>query len=119
MPSRLRRLLFGAPKDVHSQKTFHSLSLVAMLAWVGLGADDVGTWVDPVQRLKIGIDIAAICLLMILNVRGVKESVKSILPIFVLFVLTHAILLIVAIGGSVGQLGETWRHTSQNISATT
>src|ERR1700694_5195073 len=43
MPSRLRRLLFGAPKHVHSQKTFHSLSLVAMLAWVGLGADGLSS----------------------------------------------------------------------------
>ena len=251
MPSRLRRLLFGAPKDVHSQKTFHSLSLIAMLAWVGLGADglsssaygpeeafktlvkhgeasaslavflaagtaitvflisyaysriiehfpsggggyvvatkllgpsfgvvsgsalvvdyvltittsiasggdalftivprsvfgmteklaadgtltgfdlsdgsflrasDVNSWVDPVQRVKIGIDIAAIAMLMVLNVRGVKESVKAILPIFFLFVLTHAILLVVAIGGSVGTIGETWHHTSQNISSTT
>src|SRR3974390_2444832 len=39
MSNKIRALLFGAPKDVHSEHTFHSISLIAMLAWVGLGAD--------------------------------------------------------------------------------
>src|SRR5580693_4684807 len=43
MPNRIRALLFGAPKDVHSEHTFHSISLVAMLAWVGLGADGLSS----------------------------------------------------------------------------
>src|SRR5262245_15667865 len=43
MPSRIRRLLFGAPKDIHDAKVFHSISLVAMLAWVGLGADGLSS----------------------------------------------------------------------------
>src|SRR5271163_5050638 len=43
MPNRIRALLFGAPKDVHSEHTFHSISLVALLAWVGLGADGLSS----------------------------------------------------------------------------
>src|SRR5580700_9076226 len=43
MLQRLRALLFGPPKDVHDEHTFHSLSLVAMLAWVGLGADGLSS----------------------------------------------------------------------------
>ncbi len=43
MSKKIRALLFGAPKDVHSEHTFHSLSLVAMLAWVGLGADGLSS----------------------------------------------------------------------------
>ena len=43
MLKRLRALLFGPPKDVHDAHTFHSLSLVAMLAWVGLGADGLSS----------------------------------------------------------------------------
>src|SRR5271155_3090290 len=39
----LRQLIFGPPKDVHDQHTFHNLSLVAMLAWVGLGADGLSS----------------------------------------------------------------------------
>ena len=37
MAKKIRTFLFGPPKDVHDQQTFHSISLVAMLAWVGLG----------------------------------------------------------------------------------
>ena len=37
---RVRRAIIGAPRDVTDPKIFHSLSLVAFLAWVGLGADD-------------------------------------------------------------------------------
>src|SRR5271166_3097091 len=189
MWKKLRALLFGTPKDVRSEKTFHTISLVAMLAWVGLGADglssssygpdaafreimtpghdysslaaflaigtavtvfvisyaytriiehfpsggggyvvatkllgprfgvvsgsallvdyvltittsiasggdavfsmiprtwfghaataispdDIGTWLDPVQRMKVTIEIAAIMILIVLNIRGVKE----------------------------------------------
>src|SRR5277367_3310382 len=43
MLQRLRAILFGPPKDVHDEHTFHSLSLVAMLAWVGLGADGLSS----------------------------------------------------------------------------
>src|SRR6202789_4537688 len=43
MLERLRALLFGPPKDVHDAHTFPSPSLVAMLAWVGLGADGLSS----------------------------------------------------------------------------
>ena len=41
--SRLRAFFFGPPKDVHDPHTFHKLSLVALLAWVGLGADGLSS----------------------------------------------------------------------------
>ena len=43
MPSRVRRFLFGPPKDVKDPEAFHKLSLVALLAWVGLGADGLSS----------------------------------------------------------------------------
>lgn len=234
MQRKFRALLFGAPKDVHSEHTFHSISLIAMLAWVGLGADglsssaygpeaafrelvsnghdysslavglalgtaltvfiisyaysriiehfpsggggyvvatkllgprfgvvsggallvdyvltittsiasggdaifsmvprswfgaaalhlepgDVGTWLDPVQRTKLIVEITAIGVLTILNIRGVKESVQAILPVFMAFVATHAILLVVAIFGNVSQFSEVAHDTSVNYRRT-
>src|SRR5512138_3323147 len=41
--SRLRRLVFGAPRDVEDPRTHHSISLIALLAWVGLGADGLSS----------------------------------------------------------------------------
>jgi amino acid transporter len=234
MWNKIRPLLFGAPKDVHSEQTFHSISLVAMLAWVGLGADglsssaygpeaafrelvanghdfsslavglalgtavtvfiisyaysriiehfpsggggyvvatkllgprfgvvsggallvdymltittsiasggdaifsmiprswfgpealrlaaeDVGTWLDPVQRSKLVIEMLAIGLLTVLNLRGIKESVQAILPVFMAFIATHVVLLVVAIFGNLGEFGAVAHQTSVNYSHT-
>ena len=40
---RLKRLLFGAPRDVEDPHVFHKISLIAFLAWVGLGADGLSS----------------------------------------------------------------------------
>src|SRR5512132_1021486 len=40
---RVRRAVLGAPKDVRDPHAFHKLSLVALLAWVGLGADGLSS----------------------------------------------------------------------------
>ena len=40
---RVRRAVFGPPKDVKDPHAFHKLSLVALLAWVGLGADGLSS----------------------------------------------------------------------------
>src|SRR5689334_11405835 len=39
----LRRLLFGPPRDVQDPRTHHTISLIALLAWVGLGADGLSS----------------------------------------------------------------------------
>ena len=43
LSARLRRAIFGAPKDVKDPHAFHKLSLIALLAWVGLGADGLSS----------------------------------------------------------------------------
>src|SRR6187431_2368607 len=43
MSIALKRLIFGAPKDVKDPHAFHKLSLVALLAWIGLGADGLSS----------------------------------------------------------------------------
>src|ERR671912_1489959 len=39
----IKSLLFGKPKDPLDPKVFHQVSLVAFLAWVGLGADGLSS----------------------------------------------------------------------------
>src|SRR4051812_18751787 len=43
MFKKLKVLLFGAPRDVEDPQVFHNLSLIAFLAWVGLGADGLSS----------------------------------------------------------------------------
>ncbi len=187
---RLRRLLFGAPRDVRDPRTHHAISLVALLAWVGLGADGLsssaygpdeafralgkyghlaialalatgvtvlvisvayaqiikrfpfggGGYVVATELLgpdagvvsgsallvdyvltisvsiagcgdaifsflpphlapwKLALEAAAIGLLLALNLRGVKESVTMLAPIFGLFVVTHVVLVFGGLG---------------------
>lgn len=40
---RVRRVLFGQPRDLHDRRLFHRLSLIPFLAWVGLGADGLSS----------------------------------------------------------------------------
>lgn len=42
---------------------------------------------------KFTAEVVAILLLIALNLRGVKESVKVLVPIFIVFLLTHALLI--------------------------
>jgi amino acid transporter len=183
---KLRNFLFGRPRDFFDKETRQSISLVAFLAWVGLGADGIssscygpeeafvalGTHeelaiylaiataftvfiisyaytqvielfpnggggyrvatrllgknaglvsgsaliVDYVLTISIsiasGIDaifsflptdfqgakmivaIFFVCLLAFLNLRGMKESIKFLLPIFLGFIFTHFFLII-------------------------
>ncbi len=45
------------------------------------------------EPFKTPFEIAAILFLVVINLRGVKESVTLLAPIFVVFVLTHALLI--------------------------
>ncbi|HEV2721610.1 MAG TPA: amino acid permease, partial [Thermoanaerobaculia bacterium] len=40
---RIRRMIIGPPRDVSDPQIFHHVSLVAFLAWVGLGADGLSS----------------------------------------------------------------------------
>jgi len=50
--------------------------------------------------------LAVLGILTVMNLRGVKESVKILTPIFLVFLLTHAFLIFGAVGSHVGRIGE-------------
>ena len=43
LSARVRRILFGRPRDLQDRRLFHRLSLIPFLAWVGLGADGLSS----------------------------------------------------------------------------
>ncbi|MEI6898350.1 MAG: APC family permease, partial [Bacteroidota bacterium] len=46
------------------------------------------------QPFKMMVSIGGIMLLILLNLRGIKESVFALMPVFFLFVITHAFLIL-------------------------
>ncbi len=58
------------------------------------------------QEHKISAEIALIILLIVLNLRGMKEVIKVLLPIFLGFVITHAFLIVYGIGSHAAQLPQ-------------
>ena len=195
--SRIRRKLIGAPRDIQDSSIFHKISLIPILAWIGLGADglssssygpeeafralgehtylavflaigtaltvmiisyaysriiehfptggggyvvathtlgekagvisgcallvdymltitvSVASCVDALfsflplglHEFKLSFGIFLILVLIVLNLRGVKESVTLLAPIFIIFVLTHAFMLGYGILTHVDEIG--------------
>jgi amino acid transporter len=206
---RSKRVLFGAPRDVEDPHVFHKISLIAFLAWVGLGADGLSSsaygpdeafralgehtylavflalataltvfiisyaysriiehfpsggggylvatkllgpgfgvvsgcalLVDYVLtistsiasaadqifsflpghwgawQIKVIIEVAAIVILLVLNIRGVKESINVLVPIFMVFLITHVIVLVAGIGMHVHQIPTVAREVHTGL----
>ena len=40
---RLKNIFIGQSRDIYDNTTFHKISLVAVLAWIGLGSDGISS----------------------------------------------------------------------------
>ena len=66
---------------------------------VASGVDAVFSLLPPeVLAFKPEIEVALVGLLIFLNLRGMRESIKMLLPIFLGFFITHALLILFGIG---------------------
>jgi amino acid transporter len=207
LPGRLKTLLIGKPRNLHDESIFKHVSLVAFLAWVGLGADGLSSscygppeafanlaghyylaaflavaiaatvfiisscyshiieefpsggggylvaskllgrrvgvisgcalLVDYVMTITVSIaaagdalfglmgsyssewkvysEAAAIIVLIVLNLRGVKESVQILMPIFLLFLLTHFLLISGALSLNLLAAGQVAESVAQGL----
>jgi amino acid transporter len=59
--------------------------------------------VDKVMWLKLWVEAGVLLTLIVLNLRGVKESVTALMPIFLVFLGTHLVLIV---GGLLSRVGE-------------
>jgi amino acid transporter len=62
---------------------------------------------------KLATEIVLLVLLTALNIRGARESVLALLPVFLLFLVTHALLVGGGILGHLPELSTTVHHVSQ------
>ncbi len=69
------------------------------------------------QWLKLPAEYAAIVLLILLNLRGVKESVKVLLPIFLTFVAAFVLLIVGSIVLHIGAVGQVTSDIGACVSA--
>ncbi len=61
---------------------------------VATGCDAIFSFLPPAwAHSKLMTEVMVLLLLVVLNLRGVKESVKFLLPIFLVFVATHVVLI--------------------------
>ncbi len=201
----LKNWIIGCPKDPSDRRIFHSLSLIAFFAWVGLGADGLSSscygpeeaflalgphkylslfvaiitavtvilisasysqiielfptggggylvaskllnptlgmisgcalFIDYVLTIaisiasgadalfsflpdqwhvyKLGFALFGVLLLTWMNLRGVRESVLPLVPIFLIFVVSHCFVILYAIFGHLDQL-PTITHVAIN-----
>jgi amino acid transporter len=208
LAQRIKRALLGARRDVSDTSQIHKMSLVAFLAWVGLGADGLSSSaygpeeaflalgehvylagflaiatavtvliistsyssiieqfptggggyvvashllgprtgvvsgcaliVDYILTITVSVasggnaifsflphdlhawklpaEFLAIALLITLNLRGVKESVQALLPVFLVFLGTHALLIGWSIFSHVDNLPEVSARMSHGFS---
>jgi len=69
------------------------------------------------QQFKIPFDLAAILLLVVLNLRGVKESVTFLAPIFIVFIVTHAVLIGYGVFSHIPQIGAVSHEIQTDFKA--
>ncbi|MBI5015688.1 MAG: APC family permease [Deltaproteobacteria bacterium] len=81
---------------------------------IAAGADAVFSFLPLVwQPYKLAAATAALVVLLILNLRGVKESIKVLLPIFFVFLITHVVLIGYGVLAKLGGL-PTVIHTARS-----
>src|SRR5262245_34413363 len=66
---------------------------------VAAGVDAVFSLLPPAWgSAKLEISLLLIAILLVLNLRGAKESIRVLLPIFLGFFITHVLLIVVGVG---------------------
>ena len=68
------------------------------------------------QPLKLFCSIFLIVVMIVLNIRGVKESITVLAPIFIVFVVTHALLIGYGILAHASQVGPVMNDINSSIS---
>ena len=86
---------------------------------VASGADALFSFLPPAWLpYKLMFAIAGVVILTVMNMRGVKESVLPLVPVFLTFVITHAFIILYAIVMNAGNFGEVVSSTRIDVAKT-
>ena len=79
---------------------------------IASGADAIFSFLPiPLLRYKLIVAVLGVLLLMVLNLRGVRESVMPLVPIFLLFLVTHTFAIFYALLTHIPSIGEVAQTT--------
>jgi len=70
----------------------------------------------PFHQAKLAFALSMIVVLIVLNIRGVKESVTILAPIFIVFIVTHVVLLGYGIFSHIGEIAPIAKDLHVNLS---
>lgn len=71
------------------------------------------------QPLKLVVAAGGVILLILLNFRGVRESVMTLTPVFLIFIVMHVIAVVYALVSNVPQFGVLASRTADEVRHTT
>ncbi|MEI8032482.1 MAG: APC family permease [Chlorobiaceae bacterium] len=84
---------------------------------VASGADAIFSFMPrEFIAYKLWFGIAGVIILLVLNLRGIKEAVMPLVPVFLLFVFTHLAAIVYAIGTHLMSAGTVYHETSAELS---
>ena len=104
--------LLGGPAGVVSGCSLLVDYVLTITVSIAASGDALFGLLDPEWHpYKLWAECAAMALLMVLNLRGIKESINALMPIFIIFLITHAVL----IGGTVSMHIPAAQEVGQHV----
>jgi amino acid transporter len=86
---------------------------------VSSGADAIFSFFPiGLQSYKLPFALVGVCFLILINLRGVKESVVSLTPIFIVFITTHVVAILYGIFIHSSNFTVVASQTTQSINST-
>lgn len=93
--------------------------VLTIVVSVSSGADAIFSFLPPsLYPYKIYVAVALLLLLIILNLRGVKESVTILAPIFLLFIVTHIFVIVYGLALHTNTMSSSAAATVHDMHAT-
>ena len=85
---------------------------------VASGADAIFSFLPAsIIHYKLVFGLVGVFVLIIMNLRGVKESVAPLIPIFIIFLASHIFIILYALAGHVSNIPATLHATSMDVHA--
>ncbi len=83
---------------------------------IASGADAIFSFL-PIGYIgyKLWFAVFGVLVLLLLNLRGIKEAVMPLVPVFLLFVFTHAVVIVYAVISHMGNFSMVYHETGREL----